>query len=448
MRRSVEPDGTRPTDRAAPPPVLGRPSGAPERVAVPKNRWLLAATRAIRGYGAGALSIVLALDLANAGYSVLLVGGLLGVAMAGASVWSLLVPRLERRIGRRALFGIGALALAAGGALLWLDLSDFAVVLLALLLGGIVAGTSDISPLGALEQAALADSSPGRVRTVSFSLYNLSGYVGTAFGALSAGVVSATTLALPAGLPVGPRDTVLLLYGAIGLALLPLYASLRAAPVPETRSGPAGPLSGPTRSIILSLSGLFTVDAFGGGLIANSLVSYYLLVRFHPSLGTIGVVFFAGNLAAAVSLVAAVPLARRFGLVNTMVFSHLPSNVLLIAFAFSPTVLVAGVLWVTRATLSQMDVPTRQSYTQAVVPPTDRAAAAGYTTAARSAQMFGAPVTGAFLGAGGPWLAGPFVLAGSVKIAYDLALYRRFRRIPPPEEEGRRGLPSPATVRS
>ena len=419
-----------------PSPVSAGPDAARIVESAPRNRALLAATRGLRGFGAGALSIVLAIDLANAGYSPLLVGGLLGVAMAGASLWSLSVPRLERRLGRRALFSVGALALAAGGALLWFDVANLAVVLAALFLGGIVAGASDISPLAALEQTVLADSSPDRARTVTFSFYNLVGYVGTAFGALSAGAIRSTSFAIPSVLSLGPRDAVLVLYALIGIALLPVYASLSATGPPPPRPGRTPRLSGRPRSIVLSLSGLFTVDAFGGGLIANSLVSYYLLVRFHPSLGTIGIVFFAANLAAAASFLAAVPLARRFGLVNTMVFSHIPSNLLLAAFAFSPTVSVAGVLWVLRATLSQMDVPTRQSYTQAVVPPSDRAAAAGYTTAARSAQMFGAPVTGAFLGAGGPWLAGPFVLAGSVKIAYDLALFRRFRHLRPPEEKG------------
>ncbi len=409
----------------------------------PRNRTLLAATRAARGFGAGALSIVLAVDLARAGYPDLVVGALLGVAMGGASVWSLYVPRLEGRIGRRTLFSLGAVALATGGALLWFDLANLAVVLVALLLGGIVAGTADISPLAALEQTVLADSTSDRIRTRSFSLYNLAGYVGTALGALSAGTVTEASLALPFGLPAGPRDTVLVLYAMIGIALVPVYATLSSTGGTPAPAGPRPRLSGRSRSIILSLSGLFTVDAFGGGLIANSLVSYYLLVRFHPSLGTIGVIFFAANLAAAGSLLAAAPLARRFGLVNTMVFSHIPSNLLLIAFAFSPTVVLAGVLWTARATLSQMDVPTRQSYTQAVVPPSDRAAAAGYTTGARSTQMFGAPVTGAFLAIGGPWLAGPFVLAGSVKVAYDLALYRRFRKVPPPEEAGPPGPPSP-----
>jgi MFS family permease len=170
-------------------------------------------------------------------------------------------------------------------------------------------------------------------------------------------------------------------------------------------------------------------------MIANALVSYFLLVRFNASADTIGYVLSLANIAAGASLLAALPLARRYGLINTMVFTHIPSSALLILFAFTPTVLLAAVVWVARATLSQMDVPTRQSYTQAIVPKEEGAAAAGYTTAARSAQAFGGPISGALFSAGGPWLSSPFALAGSIKIAYDLALYRGFRHLRPPEEK-------------
>jgi len=394
---------------------------------------VLASTRAVRGFGAGGLSVVLALELAGAGYSPFVVGGLLGVAMAGASLWSLLVPRLEHRIGRHWLFTLGAASLGAGGLLLWTELSSFPAVLLALMLGGIVAGTADISPLGALEQTTLADVTPDRERTSSFSVYNLVGYVGNALGALASGPLSGAQLALPGSFS-GSRDAVLLLYACIGVALIPTYRTLSSEATRMAAPARPRPLSPRSRSVILSLSTLFSVDAFGGGLIVNSLVAYYLAVRFHPTPDALGIIFFAGNIAAALSLVAAVPLARRFGLINTMVFTHLPSSVLLIAFAFAPTLLSSVVVWVARSSLSQMYVPTRQSYTQAVVPVRDRAAAASYTTAARSGQMFGGPVTGVFLEAGGPWLVAPFVLAGSVKIAYDLVLYRRFRHIYPPEE--------------
>ncbi len=397
----------------------------------------LLVTRSVRGFGAGALSIVLAIDLAQAGYAPLVIGALLGLVLAAASVWSLAVPTLERHWGRLGVFTTGALAFSAGGLLLWADLGNPFVVLAAIGLGGLVAGASDVSPLGALEQAMLADVAPERRRTEWFATYNLLGYVGGALGALSAGPLAALSGAGVPGLPAGTHDLTVLLYGLLGLGLVPAYAALSRAPSAGPSERKVGRPTPEVRQRIVALASLFAVDAFGGGLIANSLVVYYFAVRFAPGVDVLGAVFFVANLAAGLSFLLAVPLARRIGLLRTMVFSHIPSNVLLILVAFGPTFAFAAGLWIARSCLSQMDVPTRQSYTQAIVPRDARPAAAGYTTAARSAQALGGPVTGAFLAAGGPWLVAPFVVAGSVKIAYDLAVYRRFRAIRPPEEEGR-----------
>jgi hypothetical protein len=169
-------------------------------------------------------------------------------------------------------------------------------------------------------------------------------------------------------------------------------------------------------------------------MVANSLVAYWLEIRFHPSPFFLGSIFFLSSLAAGLSLLLALPMARRLGLVRTMVFTHLPSSLLLALVPFVPSLLGAAGVWVARATLSQMDVPTRQSFVQAVVAPDERTAAAGYTTAARSSTALGGPITGLFLGLGGPFLVGPFLLAGSLKGAYDLALFQRFRDVVPPEE--------------
>lgn len=399
-----------------------------------RDRLLLMGARAARGFGAGALSIVIALDLAGAGYSTLEIGLILGLALGGAAGWALAVPRIELRWRRRSVFYLSAIALAVGGFLLWVDIANPGFLISALLLGGIVAGGADVSPLGALEQAALAGTTSDRARTQSYAVYNLLGYAGVAFGALAAGPLYVLSGVAWVGFPPGPHDVTLLFYGLLGLALVPLYRGVsQDADRPAGRERPT-PLSPPSRPIVYSLSALFSVDAFAGGLVVNSLVVYYFSAQFRPSVELLGLVFFLSNLAAGLSLLLAAPLARRFGLVNTMVFSHIPSNVFLILVVFAPSFLVASFLWVARATLSQMDVPTRQSYLQAVVPVGDRAAAAGYTTAARSCQAFGAPVTGSFLAAGGPWVAAPFALAGCVKIGYDVAIYSRFRRLRPPEE--------------
>jgi MFS family permease len=396
---------------------------------------LFVVARGARGFGAGALSIVFALDLESAGYSLLTTGILVGVAMAAGAGWAIAAPRLEAKLGRRRLLLVGALLFAAGGVLLWAYLASPWAVLLALLLGGIVTGTSDISPLGAAEQAGLTATSPAGDRTLRFAVYNLVGYVGAALGAVAAAPLTAIPLQA-SWLAPGAHDPALLLYGALGVALIPMYRSLSTAVESGVRAEPT-PLRPESRRPILELTGLFAVDAFGGGLIVNSLFTAFLVERFHPPLLSISLVLFGGNIAAAVSLLLAVPLARRFGLVRTMVFSHIPSNLLLIAVAFGPTVWLAGALWVARSTLSQMDVPTRQAFVQTLVRPEERTAAAGYTTAGRSGQALGAPVTGALLGFGGPWIAAPFVLAGSVKVAYDLVLYSRFRQAEAPDPGAR-----------
>ncbi len=396
----------------------------------PRPRWdraVLYAARTARGVGAGALSIVFALDLAHAGDSPVLIGLLLGGSLAGGAAAAAALPHLEAHGARRSIFALNAAALAIGGFLLWLAPGNLAVVIVALALGGIVAGGSDVSPLGAAEQATLAGSVPPADRTRAFAVYSLLGYGGAAAGSLLAAPLSAQSLSFPGP---GLHDPVLLLYGLIGVGLIPLYRSLsrevdRAA-VRPTRAA----LSPEGRSTVRALAALFAVDAFGGGLIANSLVVYLFVLRFDPPLAELSILFAVSSLGAGLSLLLAVPLARRFGLVRTMVFSHLPSNLILIGIAFVPTFFGAAVLWVGRSLLSQMDVPTRQSYTQSVVAPADRAAAAGYTTAARSSQALGSPVAGGLVAAGGPWIAAPFAVAGIIKAGYDLALYARCRHRP------------------
>jgi MFS family permease len=398
---------------------------------------LLYLTRTVRGFGLGGLSVVLAIVLAQAGYPPVLVGLWVGLGLGGASLWSWGAPHMERRLGRRATFLLASAALSVGGLMLFLAPGSAVLVVGALLLGGVVASGSDLGALPTLEQATLGGLSSAQERTRRFVEYNLLGYVGLAFGALAAAPVSSVSL-LP-GLGGGPHDGVLLLYAALGVCLIPAYLALQLPPSTGTPAS-APLLSAESKRHVLWLSGLFSVDAFGGGLVANSLVAYWFEIRFHPSAFLLGSIFFLSSLAAGLSLLLALPVARRLGLVRTMVYSHLPSSVLLALVPFVPSLLAASSVWVARASLSQMDVPTRQSFVQALVAPGERTAAAGYTTAARSSTVLGGPLTGLFLGLGGGYLAGPFVLAGSVKVAYDLAIFRRFRHVVPPEEEaGRRG---------
>ncbi|MEM0128872.1 MAG: MFS transporter [Thermoplasmata archaeon] len=399
-----------------------------------RDSMLLTVARTLRGAAAGALAVVFATDLAAAGYGPFWVGVIVGVAVGASAAWAILIAHRIPRLAPTGLFVLGALTVAIGGFLLWFDLASPWALVPAILLGGIVAGGSDISPLAAVEQGSLSRAVTDRTRTGAFVAYNLAGYVGTAVGALLAVPLSGIGGNL-AGLPSSPRDGVLLLYGLVGLALLPTYLLLRSSRAPTGPDpGTHRPLSPEHRGPIVRLSALFAVDAFGGGMTTNTLVAYFLVLRFGAPPAAIGTLLALASVAAGASLLLALPLARRIGLVRTMVFTHIPSSLLLIAFAFAPALLGAGVLWVARSTLSQMDVPTRQSYTQAIVPRSEGIAAAGYTTAARSSQALGSPVTGAFFAVGGPWLAGPFALAGSIKVAYDLALFRSFRAHRPPEE--------------
>jgi MFS family permease len=221
------------------------------------------------------------------------------------------------------------------------------------------------------------------------------------------------------------------LYGGIGLFTGLLYRNLSPQAEAGTHSPPA-PL-GPSRGIVHRLAALFSVDAFGGGLVINALLALWLSERFNISVAAIGTIFFVTSLCSAVSYFAAVPLARRFGLINTMVFTHLPSSVFLILTAFSPTIWIAFGLLILRSLLSQMDVPTRSSYVMAVVMPEERPAAASVTAVPRSLASAIAPLLSGWLLTVSPF-GWPLVLAGTLKAAYDLTLLRQFSAIKPPEE--------------
>jgi hypothetical protein len=236
-----------------------------ENRSIHRDQLILMGARTARGFGAGALSIVIALDLAGAGYSSFAIGVLLGLALGVAAAWAVAVPRIEMRWRRRSVFALSAAALPLGGFLPWANLANPAILLVALLLGGIVAGGADVSPLGALEQAALAGTTKDGVRTQTYAVYNLLGYVGVALGALAAGPLYALSTPQVAGFPPGPHDVTLLFYGLLGLALVPLYRSL-SSDVDRLAGGERpSPLSAPSRPIVYSLSALFSVDAFAGG---------------------------------------------------------------------------------------------------------------------------------------------------------------------------------------
>ena len=300
---------------------------------------------------------------------------------------------------------------------------------------------NEVGPFLAIEQAALSQTVPDERRTATFAWYNLAGYVATATGALAAGLLSQALL--DSGVAaVDAYRAIVLGYALIGLAMAVGFWLLGAAieaPPRERRSDDIREVLGLRRSrrVVLRLSALFSLDAFAGGFIPQSLMAYWFHISFGVEPGVLGVIFFGANLLAAVSSLSAAGFARRFGLINTMVFTHLPSNVLLLLVPLMPTLPLAVIVLFARFSLSQMDVPTRQSYVISVVDPDERSAAAGVTGIARTVGASISPSLSSVMMASSGLLALPFYLAGSLKIVYDLLLYRDFRSLAPPEEAAR-----------
>jgi len=398
-----------------------------------KDITLLFTTRIVRLFAYGFLSVVLALYLADAGLSESSIGVLFSLTLAGDAGVSLWLTTSADRLGRRRMLVLGAALMVMAGAVFLLTRN---VVLLALaaIIGVISPSGNEIGPFLSIEQASLSQLLPGERRTNVFAWYNLAGSFATALGALSGGWLSQ---ALQAGgwTSIDSYRAVLAGYALVGLVIMLCFFGVsRAVEVPALPARHSLFGLHKSRAVVLRLSALFSVDAFAGGLVVQSLVAYWFSIRFGVDPGIIGSIFFGANVLAGISALLAVRLAARIGLINTMVFTHIPSNIFLILVPLMPTLPLAIAVLLVRFSISQMDVPTRQSYTMAVVPPEERSAASGVTTIARSVGASMAPaLTGALLGV--PSLIGaPFILAGSLKLIYDLTLWRQFHAVKPPEE--------------
>jgi MFS family permease len=402
---------------------------------LPADGYILFGTRVIRMFAYGFLSVMLVLYLAQLGLSEGLIGLLLSLTLIGDAAISLWMTTTADRIGRRRILIAGAgLMLFAG--ILFAVTDRVALLLIAAIIGVISPSGYEVGPFLSVEQAALSQIVPDDQRTQVFAWYNLVGSFATAIGALCGGCL--TELLQQAGvIPLNSYRTVLFLYGVMGVLLAALF--MRLSPKVEAVHSDGQPT--PTRlglhrsgSIVLKLSTLFGLDAFAGGFVVQSLVAYWFHVRFGVEPAALGGIFFGANILAGISALAAASVAARIGLVNTMVFTHLPSNILLMLVPLMPNLSSAIVVLFARFAISQMDVPPRQSYTMAVVAPDERSAAAGITGIARS---IGAAVSPTFAGAflSNPVLLGvPFFLAGGLKVIYDILLYRSFRHI---KEDGR-----------
>jgi MFS family permease len=397
-----------------------------------RDGYLLFATRIVRLFAYGLISVVLVLYLASVGLNDKQIGLLLTLTLVGDVVISLWITTHADRIGRRRMLILGAALMIFAG-LMFGTTTGFLLLTLAAIIGTISPSGGEIGPFLPIEQAGLSQIISDKQRTQVFAWYNLVGAIATAVGALVGGLLS-QSLQSSGMQPLMSYRIVLLLYAAVGFILMLLFGRLSANIETPPRKSNGNRLGlGESHGIVMRLSALFALDAFGGALVVQSLMAYWFYVRYGVDPATIGAIFFGANLFAGLSALAAARMAARFGLINTMVFTHIPSNILLILVPLMPNLPLAIIVLLARFSISQMDVPTRQSYVMAVVAPDERSAAAGVTGIARSVGAAVSPlITGVFLSAG--LLSIPFFLAGGLKIVYDLALYRSFIQVKPPEE--------------
>ena len=395
---------------------------------------LLFTTRILRMFAYGSLAVILALYLTQLGLSETQIGLLLGLTLAGDAVISLWLTTNADRLGRRRMLIAGALLMLLAGVVFALS-RNWLVLTITAIIGVISPSGNEVGPFLPIEQAALTQLIPAEKRTGIFAWYNLAGSFATATGALACGWL--VQFLLGRGFePLGAYRVIVVAYSLIGVVMALLFMRMgKQVEVPPESIKPVVNRCGLTQSqsIVARLSALFALDAFGGAFVLQSFMAYWFLVRYNVEPGLLGSIFFGANILAGFSALLASRVAKRFGLINTMVYTHIPSNILLILVPLMPNLPLAIGCLLARFSISQMDVPTRQSYTMAVVTPEERSAAAGITGIARSVGSSIAPaLAGIMLNAG--WLSAPFITAGTLKIIYDLALYRSFVKIKPPEE--------------
>ena len=405
-----------------------------------RDAWLLFATRFIRLVAYGALSVVLVLYLVGLGLTEARTGLLLTATLIGDTAVSLFITTRADRFGRRRMLMIGAALMAAAG-LVFASTRQWWLLLIAGTIGVISPSGHEVGPFLSIEQAALSHVVTDRTRTTVFAWYTLVGSMATAIGALAGGTI-VRVAQQPGAALLGGYRAVVILYAALGAVLAIVFAQLSRAAEASTAGEPRpirrslADISGLDRSrgVVWRLSTLFALDSFGGGFVIQSFAAYWFYLRFGVSPGALGGIFFWANVLAGLSALVSARLASRFGLIATMVATHLPSNVLLILVPLMPTLPLAIGALLLRFSISQMDVPARQSYVMAVVPPEERAAAAGVTGVARTLGAAISPLFAGVMFARPDLINLPFFIAGTLKIAYDLLLYRSFIALRPPEE--------------
>ncbi len=398
-----------------------------------RDARLLFAARTIRLFAYGFVSVVLVLYLSAIRIDDHRIGLLLTLTLVGDVAISLYLTTRADMLGRRRTLIAGAVLMILAAAV-FVSTRDFTFLLIAATIGVISPSGNEVGPFLAVEQVALAQTAGAEHRTALFAWYNLAGSFATAAGSLCAGFLSDSMMHRGFSAAASYRSPIVG-YAFLGIVLVVLFSFVSTSV--ESRRPAQAEMPAPhgqslfhverSRGVVTRLSVLFALDAFAGGLVVQSIVAYWFYRRFGLSPAMLGSIFFGANLFAGVSSLLAVRIARRFGLLNTMVFTHLPSNILLILVPLMPTLPLAVAVLLMRFSISQMDVPTRQSYVMAVVDESERTAAAGITGVARTTGAALAPVIAMPLVAGLATSSLPFIVAGALKIVYDLVLLRAFR---------------------
>lgn len=388
----------------------------------------LLATRGIRAFGDGLVSLLLPVYLSLQGYDTIEIGALATAALLGSAALVWLSGLIAHRLGiRRLLLMATVLPLVTG--LGFATQTEFWPLMVIAVIGTLTPTAGDVSLFLPLEQAVLAGTTAPRHRTALFARYSIVGSMMAALGSLAIGLPD--YLARQTDIDAGSAlRWMFVLYAVLGIVCALLYAGLEK---PRVATAATHRPLGPSRGIVHRLTALFAVDAFGSGFFVQSLFALWLLERFGLQPATVGAIFFWAGLASAISFLAASALSARIGLINTMVFTHIPANLCLIALPFASTLEIAIALMLVRGLLSQMDVPTRTSYVMAVVTPEERPAAAAFTAIPRSLATAIAPVLSGWMLAlsGFGW---PLIIGGTIKIVYDVGLLAMFRKVKPPEE--------------
>jgi len=381
------------------------------------------------GYLSTALPFYFGKDVLN--FSDFLTGIIAAVALIGGIALTITASLIANKISRRTSLSLFAFLMLVSGTLLIVS-TNVIIIFLAVFIGSIGVNATETGPFVSIEQAIMPQTTTDERRTYAFSTFNLLGYAGASFGSLLAAIPELARDYLDFSLINGHR-ILFALFASTGLLLMILYRSLsRRAEVEVTRIGRLG--LDKSRGTVAKLSVLFSIDAFGGGFVISLMISLWFKQRYNTPLSAVGAILFVTQLITAASFLIAGPLAKKIGLLNTMVFTHIPSNLLLIGVGLAPTFETSVAFLLARQTLSQMDVPTRQSYMTAIIPSEERNAANSITNVSRNIAAAPPPTISGYLIQSSFWAA-PFLLGGLFKIAYDISIYLSFRNVKPPEEK-------------